>query len=256
MTVDSFRRVFASSIMPGATGSFVHLDHTRRQQGNGSNMSDENETGLGHGKGKRRAGVHLSREQILDATEQCLLEEGYDGSTIRRIAKQLGCAVGSIYRYFQDKRELLDAVVQRRFEPVATHAEVDTAMDRTVEMYVQIARKRPDLYRLMMWLVSVDHHNGSAALPKVIDRIVQAWADQMHDRTRAEKIWIQLHGGIMLGQSVDMILDQLQLRPIHQGVAANTSGSETLPDDDDQDQLTPDISIGGMVVLNTRESNR
>ena len=36
--------------------------------------------------------THLSRLQILDATEVCLNTEGYDGTTIRRIAKQLNCA--------------------------------------------------------------------------------------------------------------------------------------------------------------------
>ena len=51
----------------------------------------------------------LSRGQILDATETCLAELGYDGTTIRAIAKRLDCAVGTIYRYFRDKRSLLTA---------------------------------------------------------------------------------------------------------------------------------------------------
>ena len=48
----------------------------------------------------------LGRRRILDATQRCLCQEGYDATTIRRIASQLGCAIGSIYRYFADKHEL------------------------------------------------------------------------------------------------------------------------------------------------------
>ncbi len=46
----------------------------------------------------------LSQDGILDATEACLQEHGYDGTTIRRIAGRLECAVGTIYRHFTDKR--------------------------------------------------------------------------------------------------------------------------------------------------------
>ena len=54
-----------------------------------------------------RTPTHLSRDQILDATGRCLASRGYDATTIRTIAGVLDCAVGSIYRYFRDKRELL-----------------------------------------------------------------------------------------------------------------------------------------------------
>jgi len=146
----------------------------------------------------KQPAVHLSRAQILHATAICLAECGYDGTTIRRIAKQLNCAVGSIYRYFDDKRSLLDAVTQARFEPVAQVAEVSA--ERSAALYAHAAADEPQQYRLMFWLASVGDHHEAPGVPAVVQRIINAWADQMGDRRKAERFWAQLHGRIMLGE--------------------------------------------------------
>ncbi len=142
--------------------------------------------------------INLSRAQILHATAICLAEAGYDGTTIRRIARELGCAVGSIYRYFKDKRSLLDAVTQARFEPVAQVASVSA--ERSAALYAHAAADEPQQYRLMFWLASVDDHQGVPGVPAVIQEIIDAWAVQMGDRRKAERFWSQLHGRIMLGE--------------------------------------------------------
>ncbi len=142
--------------------------------------------------------MNLSRTQILHATAICLAECGYDGTTIRRIARELGCAVGSIYRYFDDKRSLLDAVTQARFEPVAQVAEVSA--ERSASLYAHVAADEPQQYRLMFWLASVGDHHEVPGVPAVIQRIIEAWALQMGDRRKAERFWSQLHGRIMLGE--------------------------------------------------------
>ncbi|MEO1237055.1 MAG: TetR/AcrR family transcriptional regulator [Planctomycetota bacterium] len=147
--------------------------------------------------------TQLSREQILDATAACLQELGYDGTTIRRIAKQLGCAVGSIYRYFDDKRELLAAVVQRRFEPVLERIEAGAPTDAASNLYAQVAAEQPELYRLMFWLSSIGQTTHTNTLPAVVRRIIDAWADRIGDRRVAESYWSQLHGSIMQGRRAD-----------------------------------------------------
>ena len=153
--------------------------------------------------------VQLSRAQILHATAICLAEEGYDGTTIRRIAKQLNCAVGSIYRYFKDKRSLLDAVTQARFDPVAKVAEVSA--ERSAALYAHAAADEPQQYRLMFWLASVGKMNGEAGhpgavpeavpgVPVIVSQIIDSWAKHMGDRRKAERFWSHLHGRIMLGE--------------------------------------------------------
>lgn len=152
----------------------------------------------------------LSREQILDATLECLLADGYDGTTIRRIARELNCAVGSIYRYFTDKRELLDAVTQRRFVAVAEWIEGGATMREGFGAYAQVAGEQPELYRLMFWLQSVGAENPQ--MPAIIERIIDGWARQLSGRRTAERLWSHLHGGIMLGRGADYVIDLEPLR--------------------------------------------
>ncbi|MEM8739818.1 MAG: TetR/AcrR family transcriptional regulator [Planctomycetota bacterium] len=147
--------------------------------------------------------TQLSREQILDATELCLRDLGYDGTTIRRIAKQLDCAVGSIYRYFSDKRDLLAVVVQRRFEPVLDRIDANAPTDAVSNLYAQIAADQPELYRLMFWLASVGQTTHTNTLPAVVRRIIDAWAQRFGDRRVAESYWSHVHGAIMQGRRVD-----------------------------------------------------
>lgn len=51
------------------------------------------------------------REEILEAAREVLAKRGLDGLTIEEIAKEAEFAVGSIYRYFGSKEDLLDVLL-------------------------------------------------------------------------------------------------------------------------------------------------
>lgn len=160
---------------------------------------------------RKKPATCLDESQVLDATSRVLRERGYDGTTIRAIAKQLGCAVGSIYRYFPDKRALLDGVCQRRFESVAEQAELRSGVMTSVQKYARVAAEQPELYRLMFWLASVGKQQMGEALPAVTRRIIAGWAESLGDQTRAKALWAQLHGCIMLGLAPDQAVTMLDL---------------------------------------------
>lgn len=154
--------------------------------------------------------THLDRTQILDATEASLNQLGYDGTTIRQIAKRLNCAVGSIYRYFKDKRSLLDAVTQRRLSPVIQLLEEGASVEESLELYGQIARSEPQQYRLMFWLAiasgssndgPIGSKDGVPAVPKVILQILEAWAARLGSAQEAQQLWALVHGQLMLGDA-------------------------------------------------------
>lgn len=145
-------------------------------------------------------GVQLSREQILQATGRCLRDFGYDATTIRKIAGQLGCAVGSIYRYFRDKRELLLAVASQTLEPVAQMAEANEPFESTARMYQQVVTHADETYRLMFWLSAFEAAEGQSKMPPVVQRIVTAWSGQLGGEANAREAWSILHGYIQLGR--------------------------------------------------------
>lgn len=52
-------------------------------------------------------GINHKRQAILDAALELCAEHGFHGAPISMIAARAGVGVGTIYRYFQDKDELL-----------------------------------------------------------------------------------------------------------------------------------------------------
>jgi AcrR family transcriptional regulator len=66
--------------------------------------------------------------QILDAAEQIVGESGVDAATTRAIAERAGVAAPSLYRFFADRDEILDALLEAMLEDLDAHAE---AAERT-----------------------------------------------------------------------------------------------------------------------------
>lgn len=56
--------------------------------------------------------------KILEAAEQAFGELGYEGASIRQIAKLANVNLATVYYYFKSKEDLLAGVLKRRFEPV------------------------------------------------------------------------------------------------------------------------------------------
>ncbi|MFI1235835.1 TetR/AcrR family transcriptional regulator [Nocardia salmonicida] len=65
------------------------------------------------------------REEIIAAAQRMFIDDGFESASTARIAKSAGVTVNTIYWYFQDKDELLIAVLDRILaEALATYAEI------------------------------------------------------------------------------------------------------------------------------------
>lgn len=51
---------------------------------------------------------------MLQATEQCIVEEGLIRLTTPKVAERSGISVGSIYQYFENKDELVEELLRRK----------------------------------------------------------------------------------------------------------------------------------------------
>ena len=58
------------------------------------------------------------KNEILDAAETAFAQLGYEGASMRHIASKAGANLATLYYHFGSKDGLLEAVLQRRFEPV------------------------------------------------------------------------------------------------------------------------------------------
>jgi AcrR family transcriptional regulator len=106
---------------------------------------------------KRRGEGHTRREEILQAAKELFLEQGYDSTTIRKIAERVGISAPALYLYFRDKEALMLALCDQTFgylmEAVAEiERDVEDPVDRLHrfgEAYVRFGLTHPDEYRLV-----------------------------------------------------------------------------------------------------------
>jgi AcrR family transcriptional regulator len=66
--------------------------------------------------GGRRSQKAATRQRVLDAARTLFSEQGYEGATIREIARLAGVSVGSVFTTFASKGEILSEVMQGRLE--------------------------------------------------------------------------------------------------------------------------------------------
>ncbi|NEB02192.1 TetR/AcrR family transcriptional regulator [Streptomyces sp. SID13726] len=100
---------------------------------------------------QRRSAERLTR--ILDACADLLDEVGYDDLSTRAVALRAGVPIGSVYRFFGNKRQMADALAQRNLERftdrVTGRLEQTgeggwrTAMDVVLDEYLAMKRTAP-----------------------------------------------------------------------------------------------------------------
>ncbi|MER6787211.1 TetR/AcrR family transcriptional regulator [Streptomyces sp. NPDC000658] len=100
---------------------------------------------------QRRSAERLTR--ILDACADLLDEVGYDALSTRAVAERAGVPIGSVYRFFGNKRQMADALAQRNLERYAERVterlkeagrgDWRAAMDAVLDEYLAMKRTAP-----------------------------------------------------------------------------------------------------------------
>ena len=73
--------------------------------------------------GARRTQKQATRNRVIDAARELFDTQGYQGTTIREIARHAGVSVGSVFTTFASKGEVLSQVMEERLAPL--YAELD-----------------------------------------------------------------------------------------------------------------------------------
>lgn len=93
------------------------------------------------------------RREIIDAAFDCFAERGYHATGIADIAARLGIGHGTFYRYFENKRDIVEHVVSGVVERIlATLAEENApdAVDTLEDYRTQSARIGEALARIFL----------------------------------------------------------------------------------------------------------
>lgn len=106
---------------------------------------------------KPRGQGHLRREEILIAAKDLFLSEGYEATTIRRIAEKVGVSAPALYLYFADKDAIMVDLCDRAFgELLADFSKIKgrglpplQTLEAIMRCYLAFGLSHPDEYRLV-----------------------------------------------------------------------------------------------------------
>jgi AcrR family transcriptional regulator len=120
-------------------------------------VQDERVSAASDGKAPRTARGERTLRKILDAARDEFGERGFAESSIVAITQRAGVALGTFYTYFDSKEAVFQALVRDMSGQVRDHVapalrDATDALDgerRALESFLQFARKRRDVYRII-----------------------------------------------------------------------------------------------------------
>jgi AcrR family transcriptional regulator len=130
----------------------------------------------------RRPGKSGTRDAILDAARASFTVKGYDGATIRDVARRAGVDPALVHHYFENKQKLFLAAVEVPFDPTVI---VESVLDGEVDsLGERIARTF-----LLVW-------DGRAGRSQIVSLIRSATSNEHAARMLREFISTEILGRI------------------------------------------------------------
>ncbi|HVO61066.1 MAG TPA: TetR/AcrR family transcriptional regulator [Terriglobales bacterium] len=159
----------------------------------------------------KRTSKDYSRNAILNTAREIFLRDGYEAFSMRRLAADLGCAIGTPYVHFKSKQELFQTLVEQSFERLYQslsglrdrHQNGDAVilLKKGMYTYVQFGLQNSHDYRLAFLLsaLSPQHHDRVHPVCELIGFMVARCVREERFRevdveTVAQALWAAIHG--------------------------------------------------------------
>ncbi len=111
---------------------------------------------------RRAMAKQQTREKVLQAAREMFIERGYEGATIRDIARAAGMSTGAVFASFTDKPELFDAILSEDFAAL-----VDPMQDA--------ATTAPSAREALVAMFGVAYRMHAAQLPLIQAALAASW---------------------------------------------------------------------------------
>ena len=113
-------------------------------------------------------------EDIIQAAARILVKDGILAFSTNRVAEVSGVGVGSIYQYFRNKEEILEAIAQRHIDEIrdvlrardAEEPRSTDALDRLIDGVMEAHLREPALHRAISEIPAAPSHYPRIAREK------------------------------------------------------------------------------------------
>lgn len=107
---------------------------------------------------RRQAEIEAIRKKIIDTASDILVEEGFEGLSIRKIASKIEYSPGIIYHYFKDKNEIVAEIVEngyvemiQRITNVAEDNEnPENEIKEGLKAYIKFMLENPQNFKIIL----------------------------------------------------------------------------------------------------------
>ena len=154
------------------------------------------------------------REDILEVSRNLLVKDGFGKMSMRKIANRAGVSATSIYLHFQNKDELLLALIESSIAKLSSALEKNlidsddsiTKLEKMAQSFMDFALENPQEYEIIYMVRPEEMPKFPKEKFQQIRKIYQLLADIISEGKRAGAlnvddplmssymIWAQLHG--------------------------------------------------------------
>jgi AcrR family transcriptional regulator len=154
------------------------------------------------------------RGAVLDSAARSFARKGYDGTSIRDIAADVGVQPSSLYYFFRSKDDLFEAVYERGVEQIL--AAVEQAISTTKKPWLRI--ERAAIAHLESLLINGDYN---ALVANIVPRGETELEKRLiRHRDRYEILFVELVNDLLLPVKIDRKIFRLTLLGSLNGVAS------------------------------------
>ena len=147
--------------------------------------------------------------EILSAAREIFVRDGFEGFSMRTLARSVGCSLGAIYLYFTNKEELFDVLVEESFVHLydalgvllkERNKDPVRQLKRGLRLYVEWGLNHPSEYQIAFVVRKPTKKpyrthrafDAARALVKLCLGKSKAAQDELELRTQA--LWAATHG--------------------------------------------------------------
>lgn len=159
------------------------------------------------------------RQLILDAAIELFVTEGYESTTMRKIAEKIDYSPPTIYFYFRDKAELFDNICAETFgkldqqmellraEVAAEKSEPLVNLEKALRGYIDFGLRHPNHYTVTFILTSEFEANGGESRKKttglktfgcmrqmVAEYLISKNGTDVGVEETSQALWAAIHG--------------------------------------------------------------
>jgi AcrR family transcriptional regulator len=150
-----------------------------------------------------------TRSEILGAAREIFVRSGFEGFSMRTLARSVGCSLGAIYLYFTSKEELFDVLVEESFAHLYEALGIllkergkdpVRQLKRGLRLYVEWGLKHPSEYQIAFVVRNPakkpyrTHRAFDLARSLVKLCLSRSKAAQRELELRTQALWAAAHG--------------------------------------------------------------